>query len=384
MSWINKQKLLATETIKFNGQLCLELNNLWQALYFTFNTVQHCSIESDILNELGSFVSSPWALLLEKEFTNSLFKCSNMSTPGLNKLLWRHLKIILKDKMCLKNIITIANTCIELGYWPLHFKISMTIVIPKPNKSSYDSPKLFRPIVLLNTMGKLIKKFISNRLQFHMIANNFIYHSQLGGLKLKSTTDAGITLTHFIYMRWIKYISTSILVFNIVQFFPSLNHHLLSLILKKASVNSHIVRFFSNYLVNRRTQYVWNNFSSHFVDINMGVGQGLALSPILSTLYLAFFLHILENYLKNLNLQVSLLSFVDDGLLITQSKSFETSNSRFYYSYNVAFNLPTKFNFLVEYTKTEVFYFSRSQEFFNPPPLDLSSISGPILSPKDS
>ena len=271
--------------------------------------------------------------------------------------------------MCLKNIITITNTCIELGYWPLHFKISMTIIIPKPNKSLYDSPKLFRPIVFLNTIDKLIKKFISNRLQFHMIANNFIYHNQLGGLKLKSITDAGITLTYFIYMRWIKYMSISILVFNIVQFFPSLNHHLFSLILKKASVNSYVVRFFSNYLVNKRTQYVWNNFSSHFVDINMGVGQGLALSPILSTLYLAFFLHILENHLKNLNLQVSLLSFVDDGLLITQSKSFETSNSHLYYSYNIAFNLPTKFSLLVEHTKTEVFYFSRSQGFFNPSPL---------------
>ena len=103
--------------------------------------------------------------------------------------------------MCLKNIITIVNTCIELEYWPLHFKISMTIVIPKPNKSLYDLPKLFRPIVFLNTIGKLIKKFISNRLQFHMIANNFIYHNQLGGLKLKSITNAGITLTYFIYMR---------------------------------------------------------------------------------------------------------------------------------------------------------------------------------------
>jgi len=153
-------------------------------------------------------------------------------------------------------------------------------------------------------MGKLIKKFISNRLQSHMIANNFIYHNQLGGLKLKSTTNAGIAWTYFIYMRWIKYMSISILVFNIVQFFPSLNHHLLFLILKKASVNSHVVRFFSNYLVNRRTQYVWNNFSSHFVGVNMGVDQGLALSPIFSTLYLAFFLRILENNLKNLNLQV--------------------------------------------------------------------------------
>ena len=75
----------------------------------------------------------------------------------------------------------------------------MTIVIPKPNKLSYDSPKSFRLIVLLNTMGKLIEKVISNRLQFHVILNNFIYQSQLGGLKFKFTTDISIALTHFIY-----------------------------------------------------------------------------------------------------------------------------------------------------------------------------------------
>ena len=119
------------------------------------------------------------------------------------------------------------------------------------------------------------------------------------------------------------------------------------------------------------------------MNINIEMGQGLALSPILSAFYLALFLHILENHLKNLNLQVSLLFFVDDGLLITQSKSFETSNSCLYCSYNVAFNLLTKFGLLVEHTKTKVFHFSRSQGSFNLPPLNLLSIGGPILSPKD-
>jgi len=136
-------------------------------------------------------------------------------------------------------------------------------------------------------------------------------------------------------MGWVKNMSTSTLAFDKSQFFPSLNHHLLSLILKKAGFDSRVILFFSNYLVNRRTHYVWNNFSSHFVDVNVRVGQGLALSPILLALYLASFLHILEKHLKNLNLQVSLLSFVDDGLLITQSKSFKTSNSCLYCSYNV-------------------------------------------------
>ena len=67
---------------------------------------------------------------------------------------------------CLKNIINIANACLELGYWPSYFKMSTTVVIPKLNKLSYDSPKSFRPIVLLNTLGKLIEKVIGDRLQY--------------------------------------------------------------------------------------------------------------------------------------------------------------------------------------------------------------------------
>ena len=196
--------------------------------------------------------------------------------------------------------------------------------------------------------------------------------------------DAGIALTHFIHIEWVKNISTSTLTFDIAQFFPSFNHHLLSFILKKASVDLHIMKFFSNYLINKRMQYVWNNFSSYFVDVNMRVGQGSALSSILSALYLAPFLHILENHLKNLDLQISILSFVDDGLLVSQSKSFQILNSHLYCSYNVTSNLLAKFGLLVEYLKTEVFHFSRLQGAFNPPPLHLSSTSGPILYSKDS
>jgi len=62
----------------------------------------------------------------------------------------------------------------------------------------YDSPKSFRPIVLLNTLGKLIKKVIGERLQFTMAANDFIYLSQLGGLKFKSILDIGVALMHII------------------------------------------------------------------------------------------------------------------------------------------------------------------------------------------
>ena len=107
------------------------------------------------------------------------------------------------------------------------------------------------------------------------------------------------------------------------------------------------------------------------------------LSPILSTLYLSPFLYILENRFENLNIPISILSFVDDGLLIVQNKSFIISNSHIFCSYNILSKLLDSFGLAIEHSKTEIFYFSRSQDVFNPPPLNLSLLGGPILQPKD-
>ena len=216
------------------------------------------------------------------------------------------------------------------------------------------------------------------------MSNSFICQSQLGDLKSKLTTDASLALTHFIYIGWVKNLTTSTLAFNIVQFFLLLNHKLLLLILGKAEFKHHVITFFSNYLINRKTWYYWNNFSSNSFNINVGVGQGLVLSPILLALYLALFLHILEKHLKNLNLQISIISFVDNGLLITQNKSFNISNSWLFCSYNIAFNLLSQFCLWVEYLKTKFFHFLRSRNNINSPSLDLSSLGGPILYPKST
>ena len=86
--------------------------------------------------------------------------------------------------------------------------------------------------------------------------------------------------------------------FDIAQFFSSLNHKLLLLILNKAKFNIRISHFFSNYLINKQTQYIYNNFilSSFKVDVSMR--QRLALSPILLAFYIAFLFYIVRKKLK--------------------------------------------------------------------------------------
>ena len=255
------------------------------------------------------------------------------------------------------------------------------MIIPKPNKPVYDYSKAFCPIVLLNTLEKVIEKVIAERLQFIVTGNSFIHPSQLDSLKTKSTSDAGIALTHIVHSGWTKNKSTSVLTFDIAQFFLSLNHCLLTIILGKVGLEPKVALFFADYLVKRKTNYTWNKISFLNFEVNMGVGQESALSPILLALYLS---HILEKHLKNLKIPVSFIFFVDDSLIITQNKSMDTSNSQLFCSYNVLSKLLNSFSLVVEYSKTDIFHFDRSHGIFNPLPLYLSVIRGSILRPKDS
>ena len=189
-----------------------------------------------------------------------------------------------------------------------------------------------------------------------------------------TTTDSG----------WAKDKSTSTLAFNISQFFSLLNHCLLVLILKKVGLKPKVSSFFTNYLIMRKTSYLWNDLSSPSFTVYIGVGQGSTLSPILLALYLISLLYILEKHLINLKIPVSILSFVDDGLSIAQNKSLDISNSYPFCSYNILSKLLDSFGLIIEHAKTEVFHFNRLHGAFNPPLLDLSLIGGPTLHPKDT
>ena len=94
--------------------------------------------------------------------------------------------------------------------------------------------------------------------------------------------------------------------------------------------------------------YCWNNFFSPFFNVDIGMGQGSVLSPILSVLYISPAFHILEKHLKILKIPFSILSFIDNGLFIAQSKSLTISNSFLFYSYNVISFILDKFGLILE------------------------------------
>jgi hypothetical protein len=53
------------------------------------------------------------------------------------------------------------NQSLLLGYCPTHFRESTTVVLRKPGKDNYTTPKLYRPIALMNTTGKIMHAVIA-------------------------------------------------------------------------------------------------------------------------------------------------------------------------------------------------------------------------------
>ena len=175
MNWIKRRKLLAIKVIQYSNWPYIELPNLWSALHSSFNFVQYRQVDVSLLNKIPTKEISSWNTFSKTEILQAIKKCNNSSAPGPDKLSWWHIKMILKDDEYIIKLIDIANICMDLGYWPNHFKILTMIIISKPNKQAYDMPKSFWPIVLLNTLGKLFKKMIGEWLQFYSISNNFVH-----------------------------------------------------------------------------------------------------------------------------------------------------------------------------------------------------------------
>jgi len=122
-------------------------------------------------------------------------------------------------------------------------------------------------------------------------------------------------------------------------------------------------------------------FHLSFFRADVSVDQGLALSPILSTLYITLIFHIFKKRTKNLlsPISVSTFSFIDDGLYVFQKKSYKKSNKNLFCSYSIISSLFKQFRLRIEYNKLEIFYFFRLIKNYELPLLDLGLLERPLL-----
>lgn len=82
----------------------------------------------------------------------------------------------------------------NLGIFPACFKKSKVIFLRKPNKTTYGTPKSFRPITLLPILAKIFERPIAKRVAEFSESSNLLHENQFGFRKGHSTTDAIVNI----------------------------------------------------------------------------------------------------------------------------------------------------------------------------------------------
>ncbi|KAF8624441.1 hypothetical protein AX15_005872 [Amanita polypyramis BW_CC] len=235
--------------IKDNGQAITTTEDLWPILDKQFNSgkARKTNINWSMINDLPPSPTRPWFSISSFEVKEAIKATMNTSAPGYSNIMWRHLKILLQEEEFIHMITTFYNNILNEGAWPKEFKIANTVVIPKPKRDDYLKPKNFRPIVLLDCVGKLLSKILAARLQDEALKYDLLHPLQFGGIKQRSTTDAGLILMEFVKKARNGGQFTSCLAIDMAQYFPSLNHQVLNVMLTKLGFAPNITNLFSSY-----------------------------------------------------------------------------------------------------------------------------------------
>ncbi|KAF8693924.1 hypothetical protein AX14_002235 [Amanita brunnescens Koide BX004] len=163
-------------TILRNGEPIDGVEMLFDTMHTHFSTspaTEHVSWEA--LENVPQLEVRSFPAISQKEIWDALRPTVNSSAPGPDHVTWRHLKLALSFPDTDLALATLFNKICFTGTWPQHFKESVSVIIPKPNKPDYTIPKAYRPIALLNTLGKLLTKILANRLQHDAAEFNILH-----------------------------------------------------------------------------------------------------------------------------------------------------------------------------------------------------------------
>ncbi|CAL4148820.1 unnamed protein product [Meganyctiphanes norvegica] len=155
-------------------------------------------------------------------------------------------------------------------------------MIPKNTAPSTD-PDKYRPISLLNYMGKIFAKLIKNRLVQHFEINNTIRETQHGFRKRRGTT----TLLANLYERIAREKGTdrrtliTMVTRDVQKAFDKVWHEAIIYKLIRVRVNQKMVRLITNFLQSRKAYVKVNKHKGETFNLKAGVPQGDVLSPTL-------------------------------------------------------------------------------------------------------
>jgi hypothetical protein len=159
------------------------------------------------------------------------------------------------------------------------------VVIPKPNKCDYSAVKVYRPIALLNCMGKVLEKLMATRLSVMAESHDILHADQIGGHPKCLAIDAGMALMHEVEANAGNHFMTSALFLDMSGVFDNISSDCLLATICTLGCPATGMSWCSSFLSDRTTALLFNGRTDTQQPIQTGIPQGSPASPILFLIY---------------------------------------------------------------------------------------------------
>lgn len=222
----------------------------------------------------------PWTPITEQEVYRALRAAKPMKAPGedgIPMLVWRQLWQWLRTE-----ILRIFTASVNLGYYPEKWKRARIVVLRKPGKPDYTLPGAYRPISLLNTLGKVLEAVMAKRLSYYAEEYGLLPNTQFGGRPGRNPEQALLVLRNAIDRAWLASKVITLVAFDLKGAFNGVSSNILDRQLKAKGIPTKLRAWVASFMEGRSASISFDDFeSARSLLENAGLAQGSPLSPIL-------------------------------------------------------------------------------------------------------
>lgn len=253
----------------------------------------------------------------EEDVAKVVWRLKADKAPGSDEITNRVVK--LTARVLGKQLAKLFTACLRLGYHPQAFRTAVTVVLRKPGKPDYSDPAAYRPIALLNTLGKVLESIVAGRISALAERYSLLPDEQYGARPGRSTEDALLNLQEIVQAEWTRTPKAviSILSLDVSKAFDRVSHERLLHNLRKRRIPDMLVNWVRSFLSDRETAFRIGAYTSPQRATSCGIPQGSPVSPIL---YLFYSSDLIEGCRQARN-NASGIGFVDDINIIVYGES---------------------------------------------------------------
>ncbi len=233
----------------------------------------------------------------------------------------------------------------------------------KSGKKDYFNAKIYKSIVLLNTLSKILKFIIFEHLRNVVEAYDSISNTQMRACKHRSTNTTLQLIIEKIHTVWsdIKRRVVSLLSLNKKSAFNNVMHSRLLHDMKKRKVSRLLLKFVKNFLRNRCIMITIDDYTTAKCNVNVDISQDSSLSSIL---YLFYNVNLLEAC-DNIKLRTSFTDFMNDVNILIYEEFMKRNCKVLSEIYDRCKQWSKTYDIKFSMTKHKLIHFIRTSKWFN-------------------